>query len=175
MPILDLLAFPDPRLSLASEPVERFDTELLDLIADMEETMRARSGCVGISSPQVDRHQRVLIVDTSDQPRRRTHGRLILVNPQILWRRGTTHMREACLSVPDLTGAVQRARKIRVAAQDERGRACTYDCVGYEAAAIQHEIDHLDGILFIDRMSPSPRDFLWPSDAPSAGRRTAQA
>ncbi len=154
MAVLPILTYPDPRLKQVSEPVERIDDELRAFIADLEETMRAGPAAVGIAAPQVGRFQRIVIVDVSGARRANPdhHGRMVLINPEITEWEGLEVGREGCLSVPDYTGKVVRARRITVRALDEHGRAREYRCTGYEARAVQHEVDHLDGILFLDRL-----------------------
>jgi peptide deformylase len=152
MAILDILKLPDPRLKQVSERVERFDDELRGFAADLEETRLAGPAAVGIAAPQVGRFQRIVIVDVSGRPKTANHGHLILVNPEIVHWEGYAIGREGCLSVPDYTGNVIRATGIRLKAQDLDGREHEYVMEGYEARAVQHEMDHLDGLLFVDRV-----------------------
>ena len=152
MAILDILKLPDPRLKQPSAPVERFDDELRTFIADLEDTRRDGPAAVGIAAPQVGRFQRVVIVDVSGRPKTPNHGYLVLVNPEIVHWEGYAIGREGCLSVPDYTGNVIRAISIRLKAQDPGGREHEYTMEGYEARAVQHELDHLDGLLFVDRV-----------------------
>jgi peptide deformylase len=152
MAILDILKLPDPRLKQVSERVERFDDELRGFAADLEETRLAGPAAVGIAAPQVGRFQRIVIVDVSGRPKTPNHGHLILVNPEIVHWEGYAIGREGCLSVPDYTGNVIRATGIRLKAQDLDGREHEYVMEGYEARAVQHEMDHLDGLLFVDRV-----------------------
>jgi len=132
--------------------VEQFDSSLRDFINDLEETMRSSPGGVGIAAPQVARFDRLVIVDVSSKPKIKHHGRLVLINPEILEWQGMEKGREGCMSVPDYTGNVIRAKAIKLKAYDEFGTLQYYDCEGYEARAIQHEVDHLDGLLFLDRL-----------------------
>lgn len=152
MAVLPVLVYPDERLKRVSAPVTGFDVALARLCADLEETMRASPGCVGLAAPQVDRPLRVVIVDVSARPKTSSHGCLLLVNPVVVAAEGEAVGREGCLSVPDYTGNVTRAQHIRVRAHDAEGMLHEYDCEGYEARAVQHEIDHLDGLLFLDRL-----------------------
>ncbi len=149
---LPVLVYPDERLKRISNPVTEFNQELRDFIADLEETLRAFPGCVGLAAPQVDRLQRIVIVDVSSKPDIPHHGRLILVNPEITERQDEAVGREGCLSVPDYTGNVARAGRIRLRAQDAQGTMREFEREGYEARAVQHELDHLDGLLFLDRL-----------------------
>lgn len=150
--VLDILKLPDPRLRSVSAPVERFDGALRELAADLEETRLAGPAAVGIAAPQVGRFERIVIVDVSARPKTPHHGHLVLVNPEIVHWEGFAIGREGCLSVPDYTGNVIRATGIRVKAQDLDGREHDYAMEGFEARAVQHELDHLDGLLFVDRV-----------------------
>ncbi|MDJ0807706.1 MAG: peptide deformylase [Gammaproteobacteria bacterium] len=153
MAILEILKLPDPRLKEVSEPVERFDDELHGFIADLEETRLHGPAAVGIAAPQVGRLQRLVIIDCSTTRKPvPNHGRLVLVNPEITDWEGFELGREGCLSVPDYTGNVIRAERIKLTAQDPRGEALQFEMEGYEARALQHEVDHLDGMLFVDRL-----------------------
>jgi peptide deformylase len=152
MAVLEILKAPDARLKQVSEPVESFDGELRAFVADLEETRLAGPAAVGIAAPQVGRHQRILIVDVSGRAKTSSHGHLVLINPEITHWEGFEMGREGCLSVPDYTGNVIRATRIRLRAQDIEGVARDYEMEGFEARAIQHEMDHLDGLLFIDRV-----------------------
>ena len=160
MAVLDILVFPDATLKQASEPVTVFDDALRQFIADLDETRLSAPGCVGIAAPQVGRFQRVAIVDVSNNPKHSSHGLMVLVNPEIVAWEGYKKGREGCLSVPDYTGNVMRATSITLEAQDADGNMQRFDCEGFEAVAVQHEIDHLDGILFIDRLGRLKRELL---------------
>jgi peptide deformylase len=151
--VLEILTIPDERLKQVSEPVEVFDDALRQRIADLEETRRQGPAAVGIAAPQVGWFQRVVILDCS-QTRKPVpnHGHLVLVNPEITEWDGYEMGREGCLSVPDYTGNVIRATKIKLSAQDPAGEPLAFEMEGYEARAAQHEIDHLDGMLFVDRV-----------------------
>lgn len=152
MAILDILTLPDERLKLESEPVEAFDRALLDFVADLEETRLAGPAAVGIAAPQVGRRQRIVIVDVPPRPKSTSHGHLVLVNPEIVHWEGFEMGREGCLSVPDYTGNVIRATRIKLRAQDPGGAPLEFEMDGFEARAVQHEMDHLDGLLFVDRV-----------------------
>lgn len=160
MTILDILAYPDPRLKQISQPVECFDEALAIFCADLEATMRAGPGGVGIAAPQVGRFQRIVIIDVSRKPKIKHHGRLVLINPEIVTRQGHAVGREGCLSVPDYTGNVIRAEHITLSARDIKGAVREYRMAGYEARAAQHEIDHLDGLLFLDRLVSRRNDLF---------------
>jgi peptide deformylase len=151
--LLDILTLPDPALKQVSAPVERFDDALRAFIDDLEETRLNGPAAVGIAAPQVGRFQRVVIIDCSTTRKPvPNHGRLVLVNPEITQWDGYEMGREGCLSVPDYTGNVIRATRIHLVARDPDGKDLAFDMAGYEARAVQHEIDHLDGMLFVDRV-----------------------
>jgi len=158
--VLEILTCPDDRLRQVSEPVEQFDGVLQGHIDDLEETRLAGPGAVGIAAPQVAWFQRVLIVDVSGRKKTGNHGHLILVNPEITEWDGFTIGREGCLSVPDYTGNVVRAERIQLDALDREGNALCFDMDGFEARAIQHEMDHLDGLLFLDRLVSRRQDLF---------------
>lgn len=158
--MLEILTYPDQRLKTECEPVVNFDAELHDFITQLETIMRAGPGAIGIAAPQVGRLQRIAIVDLSDKPKVENHGRLVLINPEITEWQGMEKGREGCLSVPDYTGNVIRAKKIVLQAQDESGKPQEYHMQGFEARAVQHEIDHLDGMLFLDRLVSRHNDLF---------------
>ena len=160
MPVLELLQYPDPRLKQVSTTVQNFDAQLRAFIADMEQTMRAGPAGVGIAAPQVARFERIVIVDVSSRPKIKHHGRLVLINPEILASQGTLKGREGCMSVPDYTANIIRAEHIQLKARDEHGKVQEYEMQGFEARAVQHEIDHLDGILFLDRLVSRRHDLF---------------
>jgi peptide deformylase len=147
----------DPALRTRAREVAEFDASLLALVEDMRETMAAYNG-VGLAANQVGVLQRVLVVDVpqEDGPRVR-HA---LVNPVIDRRSGSEKGEEGCLSIPGVYEQVQRALQIRVRAKDEKGAQVEFEAEGYLARAIQHEVDHLDGVLFVDRLSLLKRQFL---------------
>ncbi len=153
MAVLEILTLPDERLRQVSEPVTLFDADLRALIADLEDTRRAGPAAVGIAAPQVGRFQRIVIVDVSGRPKIPNHGYMVLVNPEITRWEGFELGREGCLSLPDYTGNVIRAERIELSAQDPDGRFHEYTMEGFEARAVQHEVDHLDGILYPMRMT----------------------
>lgn len=152
MSVLDILIYPDVRLKQVSKPVINFDSSLLDFVKILEDTLRSEPGTVGIAAPQVGEFKRIVIVDVSGKPNIRQHGRLVLINPEITSQNGSVVGREGCLSVPDYTGNVKRAKFITLQACDEFGQKQIYDMERYEARAVQHEIDHLDGVLFLDHL-----------------------
>ncbi len=153
MAVLKILTAPDERLKQVSEDVEIFDDELQSFIEDLEQTRKAGPGAVGIAAPQVGRLQRIIIVDVSKTKKPvPNHGYMVLVNPEITEWNGFEMGREGCLSIPDYTGNVIRATDIKLKAMDRFGQPLEYEMEGFEARAIQHELDHLDGTLFIDRV-----------------------
>jgi len=158
--VRDILIYPDERLRQVSAPVERFNDALQARIDDLEETRLAGPGAVGIAAPQVDWFERVVIVDVSGRKKTRSHGHLILVNPEITEWEGFALGREGCLSVPDYTGNVVRAERIQLHALDREGNERAFDMEGFEARAIQHEMDHLDGLLFLDRLVSRRQDLF---------------
>lgn len=158
--MLQILTYPDERLERISQPVEHFDDELRNFIVDLEATMRAGPGGVGIAAPQTGRLQRIVIVDVSSKPKIRHHGRLVLINPEIITWEGHVLGREGCMSVPDYTGNVVLAERIMLEAHDASGALLQYELEGYEARAVQHEIDHLDGLLFLDRLVSRRNDLF---------------
>jgi peptide deformylase len=160
MALLTVLTYPDPQLKIPSQPVSVFDDALRAFIADLDATMRVSPGGVGIAAPQVGRAQRIVIVDVSSKPKIHHHGRLILINPEIEQWEGMVKGREGCMSVPDFTGNVIRAERIHLKAQDEFGTLHEYAMEGYEARAVQHECDHLDGLLFLDRLVSRRHDLF---------------
>ncbi len=161
MAVLEILVYPDRRLKQESKPVELFNDSLSLFVVDLEETMRAGPGGVGIAAPQVGRFERIILVDVSCKSGVKNHGRLVMINPEISDREGNVVGREGCMSVPDYTGNVARWDRIVVTALDEFGNSCEYAMEGYESRAVQHEMDHLDGLLFLDRLV-SRRGNLFP-------------
>lgn len=160
MAVLEILTYPDERLRQLSEPVTQFDAGLQARIDDLEATRLAGPGAVGIAAPQVGWFERVLIVDVSGRKKTEAHGHLILVNPEITEWDGFAMGREGCLSVPDYTGNVVRAERIHLEALDREGNPLSFDMEGFEARAIQHELDHLDGLLFLDRLVSRRQDLF---------------
>ncbi len=160
MAVLPILTYPDSALKQISKEVEDINASLLSFISQLEETMRAGSGGVGIAAPQVGRIERIAIVDVSSKAKIDQHGRLVLINPEISRWDGMKVGREGCMSVPDFTGNVIRADQIELTYLDERGEQQQLEANGYEARAIQHELDHLDGLLFLDRLVSRHNDLF---------------
>lgn len=163
MAVLPILQFPNPLLKEKCAPVDGFTPEIFSAIDDLLDTMRDSPGCVGIAAPQVGVLSRILVVDVSNHKRGKqeeNHGLLVLVNPEILARGGRQMVREGCMSVPDYTANVQRAQWVLVDALDRNGKQVILEAVGFEAVAVQHEADHLDGYLFLDRVSSIKTDLF---------------
>ena len=161
MAVRDIVLYPDERLKTSCEPVETFDAELRDFVEDLLDTCAVGPGAVGIAAPQVGLLKRVCIVDATRARRPvLNHGRLVLVNPVITAWDGFAVGREGCLSVPDYTGNVIRAEKIRLEAFDLEGKPLEFEMEGYEARIAQHELDHLDGVLFLDRLVSRSADLF---------------
>ncbi len=148
MALLQILHHPDPRLRNHARPVTAFDDDLRTLIDDMLETMYAAPG-IGLAATQVNVHQRLLVLDISPDKNVPMH----FVNPTIVSREGDYEMEEGCLSIPGVFEVVARAERIRVAAFDRDNTAFELEAEGLLAVCIQHEIDHLDGKLFVDYLS----------------------
>lgn len=152
---LPILEYPDPRLRIRAEPVTEVDDELQKLIADLFETMYSAPG-IGLAATQVNVHKRLLVVDVTaegNQP-------YCLINPEIVERDGQTTAEEGCLSVPEYYDFVERAARIKVRALDKNGAPFELEAEGLLAVCIQHEIDHLDGKLFVDYLSELKRERL---------------
>ena len=149
MPVRPIRLFPDEVLRVRCAEVESFDDELARLAADMVETMHAAPG-VGLAAPQVGDERRVMVVDLSvgEDP----EALRIFVNPRIVEQEGSVSDFEGCLSIPNLSEKVERPERLRVEAQDLQGRPFTLEAEDWLARAICHETDHLDGVLFIDRL-----------------------
>ncbi len=145
---LRILHFPDPRLRRRAEPVGIVDDGIRKLIDDMFETMYEAPG-IGLAAPQVDVAMRVITIDLSKD----RNEPLCLVDPEIRWAEGEMEYEEGCLSVPGVYDMVKRAERVRVSATDRDGQAREIEAEGLLAACIQHEIDHLDGRLFVDHLS----------------------
>lgn len=155
MALRKIIEYPEPLLRLKAKKVETFDDELKVLIEDMAETMYDAPG-IGLAAPQVAESIRVIVVDTTVPGEEREY--LSLVNPEIIDHEGYQVDEEGCLSVPELMAQVKRFKKITVAYQDADGNKHALETEDRFAVVIQHEIDHLDGILFIDHLSPLKRN-----------------
>jgi peptide deformylase len=148
MALLPILHYPDPRLHKIAVPVKRVDDKIHKLIKDMAETMYAAPG-IGLAATQVDVHQRLLVIDISE-----TRDRLqVFINPEIISAEGEAECEEGCLSVPGIFEKVTRAAKVTVSALDEHGQQRTLQAEGLLAVCIQHEMDHLVGRVFVEKLS----------------------
>jgi peptide deformylase len=150
--ILSILEFPDERLRKKAAPVEAFDDALRRTVDDMFETMYAAPG-VGLAATQVNLHKRILVIDVSEEK----NAPLCLINPELLEKSGSGEMEEGCLSVPGIFEKVCRADSVRVRAQDRNGDFFEMSAEGLLAVCIQHEMDHLEGKLFLDHLSALKR------------------
>lgn len=149
MALLNILHFPDPRLRNKAVEIEEVDETIRQLAADMLETMYQAPG-IGLAAPQVNISKRLIVIDISEDK----SEPLCLINPQLLETHDHECMEEGCLSVPGIYEQVERAARIRVRALDRDGKTQEFDADGLLAVCIQHEIDHLDGKLFVDYLSP---------------------
>ncbi len=150
---LNILHYPDPRLRQPARPVETVDDRIRTLVDDMLETMYAAPG-IGLAATQVNVRKRVVVMDVSEEKNRP----LAFINPTLLEREGESESEEGCLSVPGFYETVRRAERVRVGALDRDGEPFELDASGLLAVCIQHEIDHLDGKLFVDYLSVLKRD-----------------
>jgi peptide deformylase len=153
--VREIVLVPDPRLNMACEKIEVFDENLRSIAQDLEDTMRAGVGSVGVAAPQIGEMVRVAVVDTSGHRKfgPDSQGFFVLVNPEIIARDGERTGREGCMSLPDFTANVKRSNTVTVKFQTLEGEWQQIIATDFEAVAMQHEIDHLDGILFLDRVS----------------------
>ena len=152
---LEILSFPDPRLRTRAKPVDDFGPALEKLVQDLRETMYAENG-IGLAATQVDVHRQVLVLDVSDS---RDQLR-VYINPRLLEKTGTETCEEGCLSVPGVYAEVKRAEKVRVSAHDAHGKVFEEELEGLHSICLQHEMDHLQGILFVDYLSPLKRQLV---------------
>jgi len=148
MAMLNILRYPDARLHKLAAPVTVFDEGLKKLVADMAETMYAAPG-IGLAATQVDVHKQVIVVDVSE----RRDSLVVLVNPEIVEATGESDIEEGCLSVPGIYELVPRAERVKVRAYDQNGNAFTLEAQGLLAVCIQHEMDHLQGKVFVEHLS----------------------
>jgi peptide deformylase len=153
MALLDILIYPDPRLHTEARTVESIDKRIQTLIVDMSETMYAAPG-IGLAAPQVNVTERIIVIDISDSK----DSLLVMINPEIINTEGCTELEEGCLSVPGIYAQVSRGEKIRVQALDKDGKPFELTAEGLLGVCIQHEIDHLDGKVFVDYLSRMKQD-----------------
>jgi peptide deformylase len=152
--ILKIVKYPEPVLERPGEPVTEFNDELRELVADMFETAYASQG-VGLAAPQVGVSKRITVIDLSMG--KDPEQKLVIINPEIILSEGRQYEEEGCLSFPEIREKIVRASKVRIRAQDANGKWFEIDGDELLARAFQHEIDHLDGIVFLFRMSPLKR------------------
>ena len=146
---LEILEYPDPRLRRVAQPVTVFDGRLRKLVADMAETMYSAPG-VGLAATQVDVHERIIVIDVSENK----DALHVFINPEIVWASEETALcEEGCLSVPGVYDMVRRPARVRVRAVDVMGQSYQLDCEGTLAVCVQHEIDHLEGRVFVEYLS----------------------
>ena len=148
MSLLPILKFPDPRLKKVAAPVTAFDAALKKLVADMAETMYEAPG-VGLAATQVDVHKQLVVIDTSEDK----NDLLVLINPKITAMDGEQVYEEGCLSVPGIYEKMDRAEHVVASYQDVDGNVCSMEATGLLAVCIQHELDHLQGKVFLDHLS----------------------
>ncbi len=154
MAVRAVVGLPNPVLATITPAVTDFDDSLAALVADLRDTMRASPGCVGLAAPQIGVSERVAVIDLRGHRKAPVnHGELVLVNPVIESRGESDVAREGCMSVPDYTGDVTRAAWLVLRWHNERGEAFRDTFSRFEARAVQHEVDHLDGLLFLDRVA----------------------
>ena len=148
MALLPILRYPDPRLHTRATQVAEVNDEIRQLVSDMAETMYEAPG-IGLAATQVNVHQRVVVIDVSED----RSGLLALINPEIIARSGEQVCEEGCLSVPGIYDKVTRAEKVRVRALNPKGETFEFDAEGLLAVCVQHELDHLDGKVFVEYLS----------------------
>lgn len=160
MAVLEVLTYPDPQLKQVSEAVQNVrDAHVQELISDLLATLEHHPGCVGVAAPQTGNRLRIIVVDASRNRKPvPNQGRMILINPVIVERAGEEIAREGCLSLPDFTANVKRSATIKCTATIPDGHQITIESSGFEARVIQHEYDHLDGLLFLDRVASLKTD-----------------
>ncbi len=153
MSLLDILQFPDTALRTVAAPVQDVDGRIDQLVGDMLETMYEAPG-IGLAATQINVHERVVVVDVSDD----SNEPIVLINPEILELDGEQEMQEGCLSIPNVYENIKRAATVRVAAVNRSGEPFEMEADGLLSVCIQHEIDHLEGKLFVDYLSPLKRN-----------------
>jgi peptide deformylase len=156
MTVRPVLRLPDHRLKTIATPIERIDDGAQALAVDLVDTMRASPACVGLAAPQIGVGRRAFVVDvTGHRKAQSCHGLVVLFNPRVLLAGPAALAREGCMSVPDLTGDVSRATSVVIAGETIEGLDRVITCDAFEARAVLHELDHLDGRLFLDRIVSS--------------------
>ncbi|MGF9658752.1 peptide deformylase [Pantoea agglomerans] len=169
MSVLQVLHFPDERLRKVAAPVKEVNADIQRIVDDMFETMYAEEG-IGLAATQVDIHQRIIVIDVSES----REERLVLINPELLEKSGETGIEEGCLSIPEQRAFIPRAERVKVRALDREGKSFELEASELLAICIQHEIDHLEGKLFIDYLSPLKRQRI-KNKLEKLARQNAQA
>ena len=160
MALREICTYPDPVLRKKTTRVERIDSSLDRLIKDMVETMHAAPG-VGLAANQVGVPLQLAVIDLSSrEDEEQRHPLLVIINPEILSMEGSVIEEEGCLSIPDYAEKVKRAARVKVRAQDRTGKQFELEAEGLMAKALQHEIDHLNGLLFVDKLSPLKKNLF---------------
>lgn len=163
MAVREVLLYPDSRLKEVCTAIDDFDDSVRQLLQDLVDTMVDAGHSVGVAAPQIADLRRAAVVDVSKSKlgkKQENHGLLQMVNPRILGKEGSCVVREGCMSIPDYTGNVTRAEEVVVEFIDENNEKQVLRCTGFEAIAVQHELDHLDGYLFLDRISSIKTDLF---------------
>ena len=162
MPVRPIVFYPDPRLKMVCAPVADVSEDVRAAAQDLLDTMDGGPPrTVGIAAPQIGVLSRIAIVDTSRNPKHPGgHGLLILVNPQVVAHEGEQFFREGCLSLPDYTANIRRFQRVTVEALGLDGALVRVEAEGFEAVVLQHEIDHLNGVLFLDRVANAKTDLF---------------
>ncbi|HXC62673.1 MAG TPA: peptide deformylase, partial [Nitrospiria bacterium] len=159
MAVLKILQYPHPLLKSRSKQVHTIDGRINRIIQDLLDTLHASPG-VALAAPQIGESYRIIVCDVSRKIKEHHHGQIILINPIIQRREGKNIFREGCLSVPDYTGNVSRAERVWVEGLSPQGLRVNLNAAGFEALALQHEMDHLEGILFLDRIASLSTDLF---------------
>ena len=159
MAVLKILQYPHPLLKSRSKQVHTIDDRINRIIQDLLDTLHASPG-VALAAPQIGESYRIIVCDVSRKIKEHHHGRIVLINPMIQRKEGKNIFREGCLSVPDYTGNVSRAERVWVEGLSPQGLRVNLNAAGFEALALQHEIDHLEGILFLDRIASLSTDLF---------------
>ncbi len=157
MAVLDIKKYPDEVLKKKAAPVKDVNASVLRLVDDMVETMYAAPG-VGLAAPQVGVSKRIIVIDVSSKEEK--HPLVVLINPEIVAAEGSVDSEEGCLSIPEYTAVIKRAERVVARGLDPEGNPVEIEGTELLARALQHEIDHLDGVLFVDRLSPIKREFF---------------
>ena len=160
MAVREVLRYPNPVLKREARALDANELELAQRVGrDLVDTMRSFPRCVGVAAPQLDELVRMIVVDVTDHPKATAcHGELVLVNPRVVTSSGAAVAREGCLSIPDLTANVRRATHVTIEATDPAGGDRSIETEGFEARCLLHEMDRLDGVLFLDRVDSLATD-----------------